>query len=116
MPTHSEQSAYSAGQVRVLERLTAIETKLDQYNLTKDTAYQAAALAERNAGDIRDAKDRLREIENNADIAKNLAEQCQDDVSEIKDGSRWMTRTAIGLALVTLINLTLNLLQGVPTP
>jgi len=58
----------------VRERVVRIETKLDQYNAVRETAYKA----------------------------KELAEDNEKAIGELKDSQKWGTRTGIG-ALVGLL-------------
>ncbi len=58
----------------VLERLTKIETKLDDYNSTKDKAEDAL----------------------------NKASANEKDIKEIKDKMTWLSR-AIGVALISVV-------------
>lgn len=61
----------------VLTRLTKIETKLDDYNNTKQKT----------------------------DDAYNMAKENEKEIDEIKDKLKWITRTVIGAILTGLIGI-----------
>lgn len=94
------------------ERLVAIETKIDEYNKTRDTAAEALATAKRAEG-------RLKEIEtfafttNQATEANRAkADATEATVNEMKDASRWTNRYVIGLLVGAVINVIYNAIQG----
>lgn len=97
----------------VTERLVRMETKLDQYNLTVETAHAAKAIADRNADDVRELKTRMSETCNTAVAAKNLSESNEADIAEMADTNKWIYRGAVGLGALGIINLAVNAVQGV---
>ena len=59
----------------VLQRLTAIETKIDQYNDVREKAEEAYSLSQAN----------------------------KEDIGEIKDSMKWLARTVAGAVIVAII-------------
>lgn len=59
----------------VIERLTKIETKLDDYNSTKDKAEEAFTKATKN----------------------------EEEINEIKDKMKWLARTIVGAIIPIVI-------------
>ncbi len=82
---------YSAGQVEVLQRLTRMETKLDQFVETRETAIRGEAAAQ---------------------SALILAQENARDIQEVKESSKWLTRTTFVLVAGVLLSLVVNFLQG----
>lgn len=98
------------------ERMVAIETKLDQFNETRETAHKALAIAERNADDITELKSFAAQNRDNSTAAKQLAEIGKDDICEIKESRKWNFRAVltVGIPVVigTIANFVLNLMAG----
>lgn len=67
----------------VLDRLTVIETKLDDYNKIKEKT----------------------------DDAHNLSIQNERDINEIKDKIKWLSRTVAGGIIAGIISLIFALIQ-----
>ncbi|MCK9599221.1 MAG: hemolysin XhlA family protein [Sphaerochaeta sp.] len=61
----------------VLQRLTRIETKIDQYDETREKAEEAY----------------------------NLSQVNKDDITEIKDSMKWLARTVAGAIIVAIIGI-----------
>jgi len=59
----------------IRERIVRIETKLDQYNDIRNTAYKAKELAESNEEKIKELK---------------------ENQKELKENQKWAGRTAVG--------------------
>lgn len=70
-------------QTEVLTRLTRIETKLDDYNSTKEKT----------------------------DTAYNLSRENKQDINEINDKIKWITRTIAGTVIAGAIGLIFALIQ-----
>lgn len=70
----------------VLDRLTKIETKLDDYNTMKEKT----------------------------DDAHNLSIQNERDIDEIKDKIKWLSRTIVGGIIAGIIGLIFALIQISP--
>jgi hypothetical protein len=98
--------------IELRERLVAIETKLDHFNETRNTAYKALAIAERTADDIKDLKVYANENRITSATAKNMAEGSSKDITELKDSLRWSHRTTIVLVGAAALNFIINYLQG----
>ena len=111
-PTRS-RDAYpnSSGFAELKERLIVIETKLDHYNEIRTTAFDAKAIAIRNTDDIRELKVRADANRECAGSAKTTAEAARDDIAEMKESSKWLTRSTIMLVLGVIGNLIFNLAQ-----
>lgn len=98
--------------LQMRERLVVIETKLDHYNETRQAAFRAISLGERNELAINDLKVQQAENRATAETAKTVAENGREDISEIKDSLRWTTRTSIVLMAGLAINIILNFVTG----
>lgn len=107
----SEASGASTNMIELRERLVTIETKLDNYNRASDAAYRALSLAERNAQEITDIKTTAVETRQNAYAGKTIAENCREDIIEIKESLKWAHRISITIAGGAIINLILNIMQ-----
>lgn len=70
----------------VLDRLTKIETKLDDYNTMKEKT----------------------------DDAHNLSIQNERDIDEIKDKIKWLSRTIVGAIIAGIVSLIFALIQISP--
>ena len=70
----------------VLDRLTKIETKLDDYNTMKEKT----------------------------DDAHNLSIQNEKDIDEIKDKIKWLSRTIVGAIIAGIVGLIFALIQISP--
>jgi hypothetical protein len=70
----------------VLDRLTKIETKLDDYNTMKEKT----------------------------DDAHNLSIQNERDIDEIKDKIKWLSRTIVGAIIAGIVGLIFALIQISP--
>lgn len=70
----------------VLDRLTKIETKLDDYNT----------------------------MEEKTDDAHNLSIQNERDIDEIKDKIKWLSRTIVGAIIAGIVGLIFALIQISP--
>lgn len=70
----------------VLDRLTKIETKLDDYNTMKEKT----------------------------DDAHNLSIQNKRDIDEIKDKIKWLSRTIVGAIIAGIVGLIFALIQISP--
>lgn len=70
----------------VLDRLTKIETKLDDYNTMKEKT----------------------------DDAHNLSIQNERDIDEIKDKIKWLSRTIVGAIIAGIVGLIFALIQIIP--
>ena len=70
----------------VLDRLTKIETKLDDYNTMKEKT----------------------------DDAHNLSIQNERDIDEIKDKLKWLSRTIVGAIIAGIVGLIFALIQISP--
>lgn len=70
----------------VLDRLTKIETKLDDYNTMKEKT----------------------------DDAHNLSIQNERDIDEIKDKIKWLSRTIVGAIIAGIAGLIFALIQISP--
>lgn len=70
----------------VLDRLTKIETKLDDYNIMKEKT----------------------------DDAHNLSIQNERDIDEIKDKIKWLSRTIVGAIIAGIVGLIFALIQISP--
>ena len=70
----------------VLDRLTKIETKLDDYNTMKEKT----------------------------DDAHNLSIQHERDIDEIKDKIKWLSRTIVGAIIAGIVGLIFALIQISP--
>lgn len=70
----------------VLDRLTKIETKLDDYNTMKKKT----------------------------DDAHNLSIQNERDIDEIKDKIKWLSRTIVGAIIAGIVGLIFALIQISP--
>ena len=92
-------------QLELRDRLIVIETKLDQYNQVQERAYQAMALAERNADDIRELKTYAGENRSMATQAKTMAENCQEKVSKMEAGVTWLQRLVVGALALAVLDL-----------
>ena len=107
-PTPSDQVL-----IDIRERLVRIETQTAQFYETRDKAYEALAIAQRNALDIAELKIYAAENRVNAATAKNRADAACDDLGEMKDSQKWNHRTAIVLVTGFLLNLVYTLVQGI---
>ena len=101
--------SHGLGELR--ERLIVIETKLDHYNEIRTTAFNAQAIATRNTEDIRDLKLRATENRECSLSAKNTAETGRDDIAEMKENHKYLTRATVTLVLGVIGNLIFNLAQ-----
>lgn len=88
-PPEAHESSYTAAQVLVLERLTRIETLLEINN------------------------DSQRETREKAQTAVSLAQSHEKQLEELKEANRWAFRTGIVLACGFLVNMAVNIVQGV---
>lgn len=70
----------------VLDRLTKIETKLDDYNTMKEKT----------------------------DDAHNLSIKNERDIDEIKDKIKWLSRTIVGAIIAGIVGLIFALIQISP--
>lgn len=70
----------------VLDRLTKIEAKLDDYNIMKEKT----------------------------DDAHNLSIQNERDIDEIKDKIKWLSRTIVGAIIAGIVGLIFALIQISP--
>lgn len=95
------------------ERLVAIETKLDQYNETRQTAFTALAVAQRNQSDIAEIKTFIRETRMCAEAAKNNSDRAREDIDEDREARKWERRTTFGLALGFVFSVALKFLPGI---
>jgi len=73
----------------VMERLIKIETKLDNYEKVKETAYQ-------NQRDILELKNKS---ESKDELLKTKMEELETKITAIRDNSKWLART-IGATLI----------------
>ena len=103
---------FNALMLDLRERMVAIETKLDNFQETHKTAYEALAVSMRNERDIADLKTYAVQNRENAVAARSIAENDAADIVEIKEQQRWNTRFIIGATVGILVNLTMNLLQN----
>ena len=111
-PTRSRDAypdSHGLGELR--ERLIVIETKLDHYNEIRTTAFSAQAAAARNTDDIKDLKVQSTANRECSASAKGTAETARDDIAEMKENNKWLTRSTIMLVLGFLVNLIFNLAQ-----
>ena len=91
------------------DRLIVIETKLDQYTLVQKRAYQAQALAERNAEDIRELMIYAGEIRSTAMQAKTIGENCTEKVSKMEASRTWLMRLVFGALILAVLDLVVGM-------
>ncbi len=89
MPPSEPHDSYTAAQVLVLERLTRIETMIE------------------NNIEVQ------RQMREKAERAHTLSEHHDKEIAELKDANKWAVRTGVVLALGFLANLYLTISQGV---
>lgn len=81
----------------VMERLIKIETKLDNYEQIKETAYQ-------NQKDILEIRNKA---ESRDELFKTKIEEMDEEITAIQDNSKWLARTIgatlIGVAIAVII-------------
>ena len=84
-----------------------IETKLDQYDEAHIT-FQALAIAERNAADIRELNARLAKTTATALAAKTT----RNDIQETKYSLKWAHRTVVATVVGMMANIVYTTLQS----
>jgi uncharacterized pyridoxamine 5'-phosphate oxidase family protein len=75
-------------ETEVLTRLTAIETKLDDYKGTKE---------------------KVEDIEKKAEKAYTLSADNKEEIKQIKDNNKWLFRTTVGAIIVGLIGIGISI-------
>ena len=78
-------------ETEVLQRLTAIETKLDDYKGTKV---------------------KVEDIEKKAEKAFDLSATNKKEIESIKDNNKWLFRTTVGAIITGLISIGLAFFKG----
>jgi DNA-directed RNA polymerase subunit F len=89
----------------IRERLVAIETKLEQYNRTEDTARHAKAVAENAAEDIRELKTESVENRKEAAYAAKLAESNTEKITKLEGEKIWLQRVIYGAVALAVLDL-----------